>query len=942
MKKVEFLRIESLLESIGLKQIAVEPNPDSELGFRMWGGKDALGIVTRFLAKGKPGLLESLRISSLASAGAGVAMISPEGELYKSPFAPVQTEQSINCIYVSNTGDDENDGLSPATAVANFAYAITLAEAQFIATTKRCVVVCRDGSTFSQAPQTATYYLPEGVDCYAPLASFNNPVNVFSGGSLKCKSVSAGNNTAIALVGGGPWIDTLQIIEVEQVLSVHVDPAGTSGGIAKHNSNCNSIIRCGSIKVDKQVQESFSVFGLLSSSSDGLLFADVGSIQILNREDDLDPAQMYGVGNVGASLFNCSVGTVEVVTNTTNTRIGCAFLNAGGTPESVLNIEAKHVRAASGIWSPALGETNIEVVDFDLSTYLAIVAQTPSTVRIQALRLPAVPNSIHIDYAGELVISKAGAITVSDEDYTPSSLFDKLDSSGGVEHEIIQASQDNQRLRLNATAGASFRGEMRSTETGVLTSFGLNLAAATDISQSAILCHIRRIGVAESLVFTVEYQTIGALPRVTILANDANYSFTSFVTDGTYGWLSLETSVADADYLVSYSSLDLQQKDVVGYLDPNANGVIFTNELFFSSDPSKLVDLTAGGGGSSTSGTHYTFTPQNARPENAEGTIYFRNPLKSWVGVDAEGNEFEFGREEKQRCINIYANPIPEGTVVFVEGFDSGFPAVWKARSNVKSTCILIGVTTTPIPGNYGVGEVLFRGFARGLDTSMFNEGDLLYVSHTTAGEFTTVEPLYPNMSALVGRVGIVSATEGTILVMTDTDPVQSTSGVPGLVFKESTMTASVYIAGKGAFSNANGVQFGTSFYANAAWKPTRVRFRQSQGAISGNVRIGLYSEDGVLLAQSNLFTGSGDLVLSQTLASALTDDLIPGSLYHAVICSTSNGHLVYGASPGNLNANPRMGFQGQIVMNANSDCPADISSIIGSASPDRAWIEFF
>jgi hypothetical protein len=83
MKNVEFLRIESLLESIGLKQIAVEPSPDSELGFRMWGGKDALGIVTRWLAKNKPGLLFSLRLSSLSGNGTVVAKIDNNGNIIK-------------------------------------------------------------------------------------------------------------------------------------------------------------------------------------------------------------------------------------------------------------------------------------------------------------------------------------------------------------------------------------------------------------------------------------------------------------------------------------------------------------------------------------------------------------------------------------------------------------------------------------------------------------------------------------------------------------------------------------------------------------------------------------------------------------------------------------------------------------------------------------------
>jgi hypothetical protein len=83
MKNVEFLRIESLLESVGLKQMGVEAIPDSELGFRMWGGKDTLGVVTRFLAKNKPGLLYSLRLSSLSGSGTLIAKIDANGNIVR-------------------------------------------------------------------------------------------------------------------------------------------------------------------------------------------------------------------------------------------------------------------------------------------------------------------------------------------------------------------------------------------------------------------------------------------------------------------------------------------------------------------------------------------------------------------------------------------------------------------------------------------------------------------------------------------------------------------------------------------------------------------------------------------------------------------------------------------------------------------------------------------
>jgi hypothetical protein len=368
-------------------------------------------------------------------------------------------------------------------------------------------------------------------------------------------------------------------------------------------------------------------------------------------------------------------------------------------------------------------------------------------------------------------------------------------------------------------------------------------------------------------------------------------------------------------------------------------------------DPNETItptDVTActvqaGSGGGATSGPLFTFTPQNSAPAGVtEGSVYFNNILKSWVGVDASGNEFEFGREEKQRCLNNTGATIGNGKAVYVSGFASGNITVGLARANSKSTCVLVGIATREI-ANGAIGEVCFRGFVRDVPTNGIGvAGELVYVSEATAGELTYIEPSYPNLSALVGRIGASSATVGSLIVFPDTDPGVSTTNVPGFVFREGTMPASMYSGGKGEFGNADGVQFGTSFYANAAWRPNKARFRQSQGVITANARVGLYDEAGTLLAQTGLVSGSGDTLVIGQFAAELTADLIPGTLYHAVICAKTNGNLVYGFSPGALNNNPRMGFKGQIVMNANADCPADISSIIGSASGDRAWIEFY
>ena len=65
----QILRIISSIDSIGLGQIAVEPSVDSDLGFRMWGGKDSTGLATRFLAKDQPMTVSRATISGASTTG---------------------------------------------------------------------------------------------------------------------------------------------------------------------------------------------------------------------------------------------------------------------------------------------------------------------------------------------------------------------------------------------------------------------------------------------------------------------------------------------------------------------------------------------------------------------------------------------------------------------------------------------------------------------------------------------------------------------------------------------------------------------------------------------------------------------------------------------------------------------------------------------------------
>lgn len=75
MEERPILQIIGALDSIGGGQIANEPAADPLLGFRMWGGKDSAGNITRWLAKGKAGQLLTLQLIGATTYGNGLGII---------------------------------------------------------------------------------------------------------------------------------------------------------------------------------------------------------------------------------------------------------------------------------------------------------------------------------------------------------------------------------------------------------------------------------------------------------------------------------------------------------------------------------------------------------------------------------------------------------------------------------------------------------------------------------------------------------------------------------------------------------------------------------------------------------------------------------------------------------------------------------------------------
>lgn len=136
------------------------------------------------------------------------------------------------------------------------------------------------------------------------------------------------------------------------------------------------------------------------------------------------------------------------------------------------------------------------------------------------------------------------------------------------------------------------------------------------------------------------------------------------------------------------------------------------------------------------------------------------------VGMNAN-TTLQLGQEQYYYVKNHTASVIPDGTVVMANGTNGASgrihvePAV--ANGSVPSKYIL-GLTTEDIAAGAD-GFVTAFGKVRGLDTSMFSEGDILYANPAVPGGLANTVPIAPNNIVTVAIVINKHANNGTLFV---------------------------------------------------------------------------------------------------------------------------------------------------------------------------------
>lgn len=172
-------------------------------------------------------------------------------------------------------------------------------------------------------------------------------------------------------------------------------------------------------------------------------------------------------------------------------------------------------------------------------------------------------------------------------------------------------------------------------------------------------------------------------------------------------------------------------------------------------------------GGTSSELSQLDYTPQAAPAYKRGRTWYDSSDEALSYYDDITGTSLQIGQENVIRCRNNTGSTITNMQAVYISGATGQNPTIALAKADAESTSVMIGLATHDIANNT-IGKVTVLGMVKDVNTSSWSDGDILFLSPTTAGLLTNTPPSTPNFSVPVGFVAHSHVTQGKILVRTE------------------------------------------------------------------------------------------------------------------------------------------------------------------------------
>lgn len=191
---------------------------------------------------------------------------------------------------------------------------------------------------------------------------------------------------------------------------------------------------------------------------------------------------------------------------------------------------------------------------------------------------------------------------------------------------------------------------------------------------------------------------------------------------------------------------------VNGYLTPTTTKGIL---LSASSTIQNLTTVNA-------TTSYMDFFTGVSKPAQFQGRTFWdvdNHTLSVMLDNEVTGQLFQ---EQHAYVRNNSGGNILNGQIVYTTGSIGGHPTIAKAQANSSSTARVFGIATENILDNEW-GYVTTFGYVRDLDTSAFSEGDMIYLSASTAGAFTNIAPTGQNYTVRIGRITNSNPANGSL-----------------------------------------------------------------------------------------------------------------------------------------------------------------------------------
>jgi hypothetical protein len=269
------------------------------------------------------------------------------------------------------------------------------------------------------------------------------------------------------------------------------------------------------------------------------------------------------------------------------------------------------------------------------------------------------------------------------------------------------------------------------------------------------------------MTVTVTHSTLadGTFSAQGALAWDANHTLTGL---GTMAEQNANNVAITGGSITGVAGLG----DVTGPASATDNAIarydLTTGKLIQNS----TITINDNGTLEAVNGISFDTTPTSA--PTAAGSLYWNSSDGTLDLVMKGGNVVQqIGEEQYYTVRNETGSTIANGTPVMANGVTAGSGRITVTPAIADGSIDelrFIGLTTESITSGIN-GYVTSFGYVRGLDTrgtpygETWVEGDIIYVSPTTAGYLTNVEPTAPNLKIVVAIVIVRNQTQGVLLV---------------------------------------------------------------------------------------------------------------------------------------------------------------------------------